>query len=127
MVSRFSRSVAVRAGRRRGARGSVERLALAAVSFVHFREKPPAAPLQRFEIGAARGHIPVLFWSSDRQRLLKAVRVAPYYQDRVLLYGMAASLGPHWEQRLSFLAQVIEPISRERWPPPIPAPDVVPP
>ncbi len=48
-------------------------LALAALAFVHFREKPPAAPIQRFEIAAPSGpspNPPAVVLSPDGSRLL---------------------------------------------------------
>jgi eukaryotic-like serine/threonine-protein kinase len=46
-------------------------LALAALAFVHFREKPPAAPIQRFQIAAPAGTSPSApALSPDGSRLL---------------------------------------------------------
>jgi hypothetical protein len=50
-------------------------IALAALAFVHFREKPPAAPVQRFEIAAPSGQTqtpgpPAVVLSPDGSRLL---------------------------------------------------------
>jgi len=46
-------------------------LALAALAFIHFREKPPAAPVQRFEIAAPTGPSPSYpILSPDGSRLL---------------------------------------------------------